>query len=72
MIKGKKYIGFINSWGKRTGNDGWQWIGEDYFQNGNVWYGWTLAWDYRPALHKKLLIELWKVVQELFALKAKK
>lgn len=33
IINGKKYIGFINSWGEDTGDDGWQWIGEDYFKS---------------------------------------
>lgn len=71
MINGKKYIGFINSWGKRTGEDGWQWIGEDYFQHGNVWYGWTLAWDYKPAMIKSLLIQAVKLAEQLLALKTK-
>lgn len=65
MIKGKKYIGFKNSWGDDTGKKGWQWIGEDYFQNGNVWYGWTLAWDYKPAKHKQLLIQVIALLQKL-------
>lgn len=43
MINGKKYIGVKNSWGN-VGEDGWQWIGEDYFNVANaVWYGWTIA-----------------------------
>lgn len=37
-INGKKYIGFINSWGQDTGEDGWQYIGEEYILNlFNVW-----------------------------------
>lgn len=72
MIGGKKFIGVKNSWGNSCGRDGWQWLGEDYFQNGNVWYGWTLAWDYKPALHKALLIKLWGYVQQLYALTIKK
>ncbi len=31
LIKGKKYIGILNSWGEECGERGWQWIGEDYF-----------------------------------------
>ncbi len=31
MINGKKYIGFLNSWGEGVGEHGWQWISEDYF-----------------------------------------
>lgn len=71
MINGKKHIGFINSWGKRTGKDGWQWMSEDYFVNGNVWYGWTLAWDYKPAKIKTLLIQAVKLAEQLLALKMK-
>lgn len=57
LIDGDKYIGVKNSWGD-VGEDGWQWIGEDYFTTNNVWYGWTLAWDYKPAKTKVLLKEL--------------
>jgi len=46
LIKGKKYIGIINSWGEECGNKGIQWIGEDYFSAYTdypaVWQGWTL------------------------------
>ena len=69
MINGKKHIGFINSWGKRTGKDGWQWMSEDYFVNGNVWYGWTLAWDYKPAKIKLALKEVVRLLQALYLLK---
>lgn len=31
MINGVKYIGFLNSWGTSVGDQGWQWITEDYF-----------------------------------------
>lgn len=29
--KGGKQIGFLNSWGTNIGDDGWQWIDEEYF-----------------------------------------
>ena len=29
LIYGKKYLGFLNSWGINTGDKGWQWISED-------------------------------------------
>ena len=45
LIDGKKYIGVLNSWGIDTGEKGWQWIGEDYFKSGHVWYGWTQVFD---------------------------
>lgn len=42
LINGKKHIGFVNSWGKNTGDSGWQWLSEDYFAvPGAVWSGWT-------------------------------
>ena len=41
MIDGKKYIGFINSWGQQVGINGWQWVGESYM--GNIKEGWTLV-----------------------------
>lgn len=68
MIKGKKHLGIINSWGKKAGKNGWQWISEDYFVNGNVWYGWTLAWDYRPAKIKVLMKETIKLLNQLLSL----
>lgn len=43
-IDGKKHIGFINSWGS-VGENGWQWISEDYFINNYVWEAWTMVED---------------------------
>lgn len=31
MINGKKYLGLLNSGGTKVGDQGWQWMGEDYF-----------------------------------------
>lgn len=54
MIDGKKYLGFSNSWGESTGEDGWQWIGEDYINNmtvigsftrPSIWSLWTMVYD---------------------------
>ena len=36
LIDGKKYIRVHNSWGNDTGEKGWQWIGEDYFNSGHI------------------------------------
>jgi hypothetical protein len=36
LINGKKYIGFHNSWGSDVGENGWQWLSEDYFTSGNI------------------------------------
>lgn len=70
MIKGKKYIGVINSWGTKTGDSGWQWLGEEWFTNPKlgVREGWTLAWDYRPATHKKILIETVRLLNKVIDL----
>lgn len=56
-IKGKKYIGFINSWGQTTGNQGWQWLSEDYINtilvgdsHGQraIWQAWTMVFNKQP------------------------
>jgi len=44
MIDGVKHIGILNSWGN-VGDKGWQWIGEDYFLSGHVWYGYTHTYN---------------------------
>lgn len=52
LINGKKYLGLINSWGD-VGEDGWQWISEDYFRalkGSAVWSGWTMVYDSNPIL----------------------
>lgn len=74
IINGKKYIGVINSWGTKTGDSGWQWLGEEWFNNPKIGVreGWTLAWDYKPATHKKLLIEIIRVATKLVGLLTKK
>lgn len=41
MINGKKYLGFINSWGAMVGDGGWQWISEDYMNW--LFSTWTLV-----------------------------
>jgi hypothetical protein len=41
---GKKQIGFLNSWGKIAGENGWQWLGEEWFANDNrfIFNPWVL------------------------------
>ena len=41
LINGKKYIGFLNSWGKDVGEYGWQWISAEYLTSPFVWSAWT-------------------------------
>ena len=40
MINGKKYIGVLNSWGTKTGENGWQWLGEEWFKDDYVFNPW--------------------------------
>lgn len=70
MINGKKYIGVAQSWGTNVGDDGWQWLGEEWFANPKLGIreGWTMAWDYKPAAHKVLLIKTVKLLTQLVAL----
>lgn len=42
-MNGIKYIGILNSWGKQTGIDGWQWLAEDYFKH--LASGETCVWS---------------------------
>lgn len=58
MINGKKHVGFINSWGSACGDQGWQWISEDYINrllpgdsHGGkaVWTVWTILYNEMPT-----------------------
>src|SRR5258708_6414784 len=46
MINGVKFIGFINSWGTNVGEQGWQWVSEDYL----AWFFnvWTMVFGTLP------------------------
>lgn len=46
LINGKKYIGFLNSWGISVGEQGWQYISEDYIKDPFVWSAWTLVYNF--------------------------
>lgn len=41
IINEKKHIGFINSWGDKIGEKGWQWVTEDYFSGTKIRDAWT-------------------------------
>lgn len=43
IIDGKKYIGVLNSWGEDTGDQGWQWLGEEWFTSGMVFNPWVIV-----------------------------
>lgn len=43
MRNGKKCIGFKNSWGQRVGEDGWQYIYEDY--EPFIWRAWSMIYN---------------------------
>lgn len=67
-INGKKYIGVKNSWGDKTGENGWQWLGEEYFTSGNVDEAYTMTWNYTPALHKQILIKTVDLLKQVVSL----
>jgi hypothetical protein len=64
MRDGKKYIGVLNSWGDTIGQNGWQWISEDYFTakvDGypSIWNTWTIVVNKNNnGLVRKLMITL--------------
>ena len=55
IIDGKKHLGVLNSWGTAVGEQGWQWISEDYFKAPIVAFrvpimgGWTLIYNPDPV-----------------------
>jgi len=53
LIDGKKYIGVHNSWGDAVGEAGWQWIGEDYFNSGDVLQGGVVFAKENPLIVQK-------------------
>lgn len=69
LMGGKKYIGVKNSWGDDTGEDGWQWLGEEWFVNPKlgVREGWTMQWDYTPDRSKLLMKEIIRLMQLLLS-----
>lgn len=59
LIKGEKCLGVINSWGTDVGDDGWQWISEEYVEalikdtvldisQQGVWEAWTMVFNPNP------------------------
>lgn len=55
IIDGKKYIGFINSWGDECGEKGWQYISEDYVKYPSVWSVWTMVYNYNKYIFTQFL-----------------
>lgn len=51
MYKGKKGIRFINSWGNLTGDNGYQWLTEEYFPKG-MFLVWTMTDKYEIPKHE--------------------
>jgi peptidoglycan hydrolase-like protein with peptidoglycan-binding domain len=45
VVNGVKYIGVLNSWGNSVGEQGWQYLSEDFFKNGLVWACWTMIYN---------------------------
>ncbi len=55
LINGKRYIGLKQSWGKDVGDEGWQWLGEDYpFQEALVFYD-QATYTYVPSTPQKVV-----------------
>lgn len=61
LIDGKKYIGVLNSWGASVGENGWQWLPEDFFTLGHIWGAWTHVFNKTPtppSLHYHFMLDL--------------
>ena len=43
MVDGKKKIGILNSWGADVGEDGWQWLGEEWFEANKIFNPWMIV-----------------------------
>lgn len=43
LINGKKHIKIANSWGKNTGNNGYQWLNEEHIKD--MWDCWTVSFN---------------------------
>ena len=52
---GIRYIGFLNSWGEDVGENGWQWLTEDYIKYPYVWSAWTLVYNFPKFIFTKTL-----------------
>jgi len=51
ILRGKKYIGVLNSWGTNAGTKGWQWISEDYVK--------TIVNDSAHRIKQQAVWEAW-------------
>ncbi len=69
--KGKKYIGVKNSWGTAVGDNGTQWLSEDYFKSGCITQAWTLAWNYQPTTKEQLIRTALGILYKMLALTKK-
>lgn len=43
LILGRPHIGVKQSWGDDVGEDGWQWLSEDWFTSGHIFNPWVLV-----------------------------
>lgn len=64
MINGKKCIGFPNSWGENVGNNGWQWLTEEWFKPSEyrIFEPRCYVWNTEPippSLHHVFNKDLW-------------
>jgi hypothetical protein len=61
LHNGIKQIGFTNSWGSNVGEQGVQWVNEDYFTSGNCFEAWTLVYNIdkpEPAFKYNFSVDL--------------
>ncbi|MDD4609449.1 MAG: hypothetical protein PHY71_04765 [Bacteroidaceae bacterium] len=70
LINGKKYIKVLNSWGEKIGENGKQWISEDYFNTickgyNAVWEAWTMVLN-KTDEKRNLLITILMIISKLF------
>jgi hypothetical protein len=75
VIDGKKFIGALNSWGDQVGEGGWQWFGEEWFQNNLIFNGWTIYYDEDYALKLKkigIIKQLLEASKKLLSLLTRK
>lgn len=56
LVDGKKYIGFLNSWGENVGNQGWQWISEEYIKPKWIFDTYTLVYNFPKFIFTKTLM----------------